>query len=88
MDSGVLCGNCGCAYSAVMSSAARLLGIYVAAKAEDVPGSFARVQAHAGRGLEEDRYATGLGTFSDRPGKRDVTLIEVEVLEAFARESG
>ena len=66
----------------------RLLGIYLAAKAGELPQSVERVWALAGRGLEGDRYAAGIGTFSDRPGKRDVTLIESEVLEAYARESG
>ena len=37
---------------------------------------------------EGDRYAAGIGTFSERAGKRDVTLIESETLEATTRESG
>jgi MOSC domain-containing protein YiiM len=75
-------------YSRVMNAPARLLGIYVAAKAAELPRSVERVRALAGRGLEGDRYAAGIGTFSDRPGKRDVTLIESEALEAYQRESG
>ena len=67
---------------------ARLLGIYVAAKAAEMPRSVERVRALAGRGLEGDRYAAGIGTFSERLGKRDVTLIESEALEAYTRESG
>lgn len=47
-----------------------------------------RVQALAGRGLEGDRYQAKAGTFSKNPGKRDVTLIESEALESYARESG
>lgn len=43
----------------------------------------------AGTGIEGDRYATGLGTYSKRPHiDRQVTLIEIEVLEAIARDCG
>jgi MOSC domain-containing protein YiiM len=73
---------------AAMEVPARLLGIYVAAQAADLPQSVERVRALAGRGLEGDRYAAGMGTFSERPGRRDVTLIESETLEAYQRQSG
>ena len=66
----------------------RLLGIYIAARAEETPRQMERVRALTGCGLEGDRYAAMKGTFSDRPGHRDVTLIESEVLEAYERESG
>ena len=43
----------------------------------------------AGVGVEGDRYATGLGTYANRPHiDRQVTLIEMEVLEAIARDRG
>ncbi|HEY7291366.1 MAG TPA: hypothetical protein VH583_16130 [Vicinamibacterales bacterium] len=43
----------------------------------------------AGVGIEGDRYATGLGTYSKNPHiDRQVTLIEVEVLEAIDRDRG
>ncbi len=43
----------------------------------------------AGIGIEGDRYATGLGTYSKRHHiDRQVTLIEIEVLEAIARDRG
>lgn len=71
-----------------MNTKARLLGIYIAAHSKDLPQSVERVQAIMGRGLEGDRYLAGTGTFSDRPGKRDVTLIESEALEAYEHESG
>lgn len=71
-----------------MNARAQLLGIYVAAQAGELPRSLERLQALTGRGLEGDRYEAGGGTFSDRPGKRDVTLIESEALEAYERESG
>ena len=43
------------------------------------------VRAIPGRGLEGDRYFSGLGTFSPRPHKPDyeVTLIQREHIEAF-----
>ena len=42
-----------------------------------------------GIGIEGDRYATALGTYSKRPHlDRQVTLIEMEVLEAIARDRG
>ena len=41
-----------------------------------------------GRGLEGDRYAAGIGTFSNHKGQRDVSLIESEAIETFERESG
>jgi MOSC domain-containing protein YiiM len=46
-----------------------------------------QVQALAGRGLEGDRYLANSGTFSDQEGvRRQVTLIEAEVLEAVQRD--
>ena len=46
-------------------------------------------RALMGRGLEGDRYAAGLGTFSAKPGTgRQVTLIEAEALEAYETETG
>lgn len=41
-----------------------------------------------GTGIEGDRYATGLGTYSPFPDIREVTLIEVETLEALRRDHG
>ncbi|MFL4470980.1 MOSC domain-containing protein [Tateyamaria armeniaca] len=42
----------------------------------------------AGVGIEGDRYAKGIdtGTYSAQPDVREVTLIEVETLEALARD--
>jgi MOSC domain-containing protein YiiM len=42
------------------------------------------VRAVPGRGLEGDRYFAGIGTFSSAPsvGGRDVTLIEIESVDA------
>ena len=47
----------------------------------------ARVVAVEGRGLEGDRYFAKTGTYSNHPGSgRAVTLIEIEAIEALARE--
>jgi MOSC domain-containing protein YiiM len=47
------------------------------------------VRAVAGRGLEGDRYFYQRGTHSKRPGPdREVTLIEIEAIEALKREYG
>lgn len=49
--------------------------------------SIAKVQARAGQGLEGDRYYNRLGTFSDQPGTgREMTLIEIEAIEALKRD--
>ena len=43
----------------------------------------------AGVGIEGDRYATGRGYYSKTPrSDRQVTLIEMETLEALARDHG
>jgi len=45
--------------------------------------------AVAGRGLDGDRYAIGIGTYSDTPGGgRDLTLIEAEALDMLRAERG
>jgi MOSC domain-containing protein YiiM len=44
-----------------------------------------KVQAVVGKGLEDDRYAAMLGTYSNERGSgREVTLIEIEAIEALA----
>ena len=48
-------------------------------------------EAHAvvGKGLEGDRYFIGVGTYSNEPGGgRDLTLIEIEAIEALKRDYG
>jgi MOSC domain-containing protein YiiM len=49
-----------------------------------------RAHAVPGKGIEGDRYFSGSGTFSPQPQKSDyeITFIESEMIEAFARESG
>lgn len=66
-----------------------LLHIHVASSASAAMEERADAVLHAGIGIEGDRYATGLGTYSQRPHiDRQVTLIEVEVLETLARDRG
>ncbi len=52
--------------------------------------SRSEVRAVPGRGLEGDRYFKGVGTFSPNPQKPDfeITLVEKENIEAFARTTG
>jgi MOSC domain-containing protein YiiM len=55
--------------------------IVIAPEAEAQLVEVAFAQAHAGRGLEGDRYFERRGTFSDAHGRgHDLTLIEAEVL--------
>ena len=45
------------------------------------------IKAVPGQGLEGDRYFNGTGHWSKHPGvSREVTLIEIETIEALARE--
>src|SRR5690348_16346021 len=65
----------------------RLLAIYVGSrKAADLQ-SVEQVEATPGSGLMGDRYFLQQGTFS-KPGSpdREVTLIEMEAIEALERE--
>ena len=44
-------------------------------------------RAVAGKGLEGDRYFSRTGTYSNQPGSgREVTLIEIEAIEALKRD--
>ena len=66
-----------------------LLHIHVAAAASAAMAELPEAMLVGGVGIEGDRYATGLGTYSKKPHiDRQVTLIEVEVLEALARDRG
>jgi MOSC domain-containing protein YiiM len=61
--------------------------LYIAREAGGSPIPIAEAHAVPGRGIEGDRYYTGQGTYSDRPGPlREVTLIELEAIEALRRE--
>ncbi|MCL6506343.1 MAG: MOSC domain-containing protein [Bryobacteraceae bacterium] len=67
----------------------KVVDIYIAPQAGVVPHRVPRVVAIADHGLHGDRYAAGMGTWSNRPGGgRQVTLIAQEDLDAVARDTG
>ena len=63
----------------------RLLNIHIAPTASVSMEEVAAANLIAGRGIEGDRYFLGTGTYSGKPDFREVTLFEMEVLEALAR---
>jgi MOSC domain-containing protein YiiM len=69
----------------------RLEAIHIADAKGAVPHAVGRIAATPGVGLDGDRYARGIGTFSkpDRRGPgRDLTLIEAEEIERLALDFG
>jgi MOSC domain-containing protein YiiM len=63
--------------------------IHVAEKAGAAMRPLDSATLVAGVGIEGDRYATGRGHYSNMPrADRQVTLIEMETLEALARDHG
>jgi MOSC domain-containing protein YiiM len=68
-----------------MSWTGRLLHIHIAEKASVAMEELDEAKLIAGRGIEGDRYFNGIGTYSPKPDVREVTLIEMEVLDALAR---
>lgn len=67
--------------------AGTIFSIHIAPAAAAPMQSVASVRASVGAGLYGDRYASGLGTYSKHPGNgRQVTLIEIEALEALQRD--
>ncbi len=65
----------------------QVVSLHIAAQAAAPMQSLAAVSAVAGRGLDGDRYFHQTGTYSNHPGSgRAVTLIEIEAIEALARE--
>ena len=66
-----------------------LLAIHIAPAASAPMLGLDAARLVAGMGIEGDRYATGLGTYSHKPHPdRQVTLIEMETLDALARDHG
>lgn len=64
-------------------------GIFVAAAASGPMHAVEACRAHAGRGLEGDRYCLSEGTFSGaKAAKQQITLIEAEAIDAAQREYG
>jgi len=68
-----------------MTWSGRLLHIHIAPSASSPMEELAQARLIAGRGIEGDRYFKGIGTYSPKPDVREVTLIEIETLEAMAR---
>ena len=61
--------------------------IHITAVASEPTVAVAEVRAVEGKGLEGDRYFSGSGAWSSTPGSgRQVTLIELETIEALERD--
>src|SRR5919204_4614580 len=62
----------------------RVVSIHLAKQASTPMDSVGTARAVPGRGLEGDRYYLGTGFYSSKssPGGREVTLIEIESVEA------
>jgi len=63
----------------------RLLHIHIAPAASFEMEEVDEANFVAGRGIEGDRYYLSTGTYSPKPDFREVTLFEIEVLDALAR---
>ena len=65
----------------------QVMAIQITSSAGEKMVSIREVKAIAGKGLEGDRYLSERGKFSDKPGPaRQLTLIELEAIEALQRE--
>jgi MOSC domain-containing protein YiiM len=70
-----------------MLRAATIVSIHMAATGTALMNSVTNARAVVGRGLEGDRYFNKAGTYSNDPGSgRDITLIEIEAIEALRRD--
>ena len=70
-----------------MNDKPTVLSIHIAPAAAAAMTSVKEVRAVKSKGLEGDRYAAKVGTYSNDPGSgRDVTLIEIEAIEALRRD--
>ena len=68
-------------------SQGKVVSIHIASVAAAPMKTVTQVKAVASRGLDGDRYANKLGTYSNDPGSgREVTLIESEAMEALERD--
>lgn len=64
-----------------------VVSIQIAENAEGDMKSMEEVRAIEGGGLEGDRYCNQIGSYSHHPGPdREVTLIEIEAIEALRRD--
>jgi MOSC domain-containing protein YiiM len=67
----------------------QVLSLHLCASAAEPMRTVAEMRAVAGLGVEGDRYAYKIGTYSKKEGAdRQFTLIEAEALDALAREYG
>jgi len=72
-----------------MPSAAIVVSLHIAASGAAPMHSVGSLDAIASRGLEGDRYCNRCGTYSNHPGDgRQVTLVEVEAIDALRRDYG
>jgi len=72
-----------------MTAKATVVSIHIAPSAAAPTKEVAVVHAVAGKGLEGDRYFSQAGTYSHQGGSsRQVTLIEIEAVEAVKRDYG
>jgi MOSC domain-containing protein YiiM len=62
-----------------------LLYIHIAEAASYEMEELQQAELIAGKGIVGDRYFSGKGTYSPKPDVREVTLIEIEALEAMER---
>jgi MOSC domain-containing protein YiiM len=70
-----------------MNAGGAVVSIHIAPAGSAPVVSLAEIQAIVGKGLEGDRYYLATGTYSKTPGTgREVTLIEIEAIEALRRE--
>ncbi len=65
-----------------------IVSIHIASTAEVAMQSVEEVRAISGKGLEGDRYFNQTGTFSKPQPDRELTLIEIEAIEALKVELG
>lgn len=70
-----------------MTSAGGVVSLHIAPGAGAEMRALTEVLAVVGRGIEGDRYFNRTGTYSTHPGTgRAITLIEMEAIEALARD--
>jgi len=65
-----------------------IVAIYIASRAGSSITAVPHAIALPGLGLDGDRYAMGVGSFSKSPADNELTLIEVETTDAIAAKHG
>jgi hypothetical protein len=65
-----------------------VVSLHLAASAGEPTLAVEEVEAVPGRGLVGDRYFLATGFYSEKPGFRELTLIDLKTLEALLREHG